>query len=161
MDSRKIASELEQRYPSPALGLESPVLEEVEALIPKLRDPMAGLFMPKVPRNLLNPPSADYFERTRSERFGKALSELERDTGGEKAWAQVEEPLKEMGNILKAEGGPFVLGKSASYADFVVVSFLHFARRIDEAIFERAVVMEPSLKTVYDACRKWLERDDH
>ncbi|KAL8790229.1 MAG: hypothetical protein Q9195_006452 [Heterodermia aff. obscurata] len=160
MDSRKIATELEHRYPSPSLRLDSPVLEKVEGLIQRLTAPLVGVFMPKVPMAVLNPPSAEYFERTRAKRFGKTLSELGKDSDEETAWAQVEPALKEMGDILKAEGGPFALGKTVSYADFVIVSLLHYAKRIDEAIFERAVVIEPSLRIVYDASKQWLERDD-
>ena len=160
MDSRKIARELEHRYPSPSLQLDSPILKKVEGLIPRLTTPLIGVFMPKVPTGLLNPPSAEYFERTRAKRFGKTLSEVGRDSDEEKAWAQVEPPLKEMGDILKAEGGPFALGKTASYADFVIVSLLQYAKRVDEVIYERAVAIEPSLRIVYDASKQWLERDD-
>ena len=160
MDSRKIATEIEQRYPSPSLRLDSPILKTVEGLIPQLTTPLIGVFMPKVPMGLLNPPSAEYYERTREKRFGKTLRELGRDSDEEKAWAQVEPPLKELGDILKAKGGPFTLGKTVSYADFVIVSLLHYAKRVDEAIYERAVVIEPSLKIVYDASKQWLERDD-
>ena len=160
MDFRQIASELEHRYPSPSLVLDSPILKKVEGLIPRLTTPLIGDFMPKVPTRLLNPLSAEYFERTRAKRFGKTLSEVGRDSDEEKAWAQVEPPLKEMGDILKAEGGPFALGKTISYADFVIVSLLQYAKRVDEAIFERAVVIEPSLRIVYDASKQWLERDD-
>lgn len=161
MDSRKIATEIERRYPSRPLQLDSPVLKQVEELIPQLREPMAAIFMPKVPNGLLNPPSAEYFERTRAERFGKALSELERDSGGEPAWARFAPPLKELAGILKAEGGPFVLGKEISYADFVIVSFLHFAKRIGEDIYDRIAAMEPPLRILYEASKSWLKRDDY
>lgn len=161
MDSREIATELEHRYPSPSLRLDSPVLKKVEGLITRLREPLVGVFIPKVPAGLLNPPSAEYFERTRAERFGKSLSEMGRDSDKEKAWAQFEPLLKEMGDILKAEGGPFALGKTVSYTDFVIVSLLQYSKRVDEAIYERAVAIEPSLRIVYDASKQWLERDDH
>ena len=161
MDSREIATELERRYPSPPLQLDSPVLKQVEELIPKVMMPMVAETMPKIPKGVLNPPSAEYFERTRAERFGKTLGELEKDSDGEKAWAQIEAPLKELGDILKAKAGPFALGETVSYADFVIVAFLHFAKRIDEAIYERLVATKPALKEVYEASTPWLERDDH
>ena len=160
MDSRKIATELEHRYPSPSLRLDSPILKKVEGLIPRLTGPLVGVFMPKVPPALLNPPSAEYFERTRAVRYGKTLSEMGRDSDEEKAWAQVEPLLKEMGDILKAEGGPFALGQTVSYTDFVIVSLLQYSKRVDEAIYERAVAIEPTLRMVYDASEQWLKRDD-
>lgn len=48
-----------------------------------------------------------------------------------------------------------------SYTDFVIVGLLHFVKRIGDGIFERAVDIEPALKTVYDASAIWLERDGH
>ena len=52
-------------------------------------------------------------------------------------------------------------GYLASYADFVTVSFMHCIKRVDESVFERIFGLEPELKRLYDACGKWLERDDH
>lgn len=48
-----------------------------------------------------------------------------------------------------------------SYADFVIVSILHWMKRLDERFYERAVGIEPALKHVYEASKQWLERDDH
>lgn len=47
-----------------------------------------------------------------------------------------------------------------SYADFYLVSFLQFARRIDEKIFERLCKMQPAFKTLYDKCEYLLKKDD-
>ena len=52
-------------------------------------------------------------------------------------------------------------GYLASYADFVTVGFMHCVKRVDESVFERIIGLEPELKKLYDACGKWLERDDH
>ena len=112
MDSRKIATELERRYPSPPLHLDSPVLPKIEALIPKILAAMRGAILPKIPGALLNPPSVEYFERTRAERFGKPLAQVARESSEEKAWMDVEPVLKEIGSFLRAEGGPFVLGET-------------------------------------------------
>jgi len=71
-----------------------------------------GVAIPKIPRNLLNPPSAEYLDRTRLARFGMSLPQLEKETGGDSAWEAAKPALKELGAILRAEGGPFVLGKT-------------------------------------------------
>ena len=52
-------------------------------------------------------------------------------------------------------------GCLASFADFVTVGFLHCVKRVDESVFDRLIGLEPELKKLYDACAKWLERDDH
>lgn len=48
-----------------------------------------------------------------------------------------------------------------SYADFVIVGSLRHLRRIDESLYGRVVEIEPRLGTLYNACKLWLERDDH
>ncbi len=112
MDSRKIADVLEHAHPSPSLHLDSPLLEKVEELVTQCTTAMIPVFLPRVPRVLLNPPSAEYFERTRAARFGMNLSQLEEEKGGERAWGAAEPKWKELGDLLKAEGGPFFMGKT-------------------------------------------------
>lgn len=48
-----------------------------------------------------------------------------------------------------------------SYADFVIVAALHFMKRADEKIYERAIQIEPALTELYEASQEWLKRDDH
>lgn len=160
MDSRKIATELEQRYPSPSLRLDSPVLKEVEELVGKIM-PFLWLTVvfPKA-KSTIPPRSAEHFERAFIEQGGKSVSQLVEGIG-EDARTKAEPAMKELGHLLKAEGGPFLLGKTASYADFVIVSFLQCIKRCDEDLYERAVAIEPALKILYDASTAWLERDDY
>lgn len=115
--------------------------------------------MPKIPRNLLNEASATYFRRTRSQRFGMPLEQLEREIGGEKQWEEARPAVQEIGGLLKENGGPFLLGKEVSYADFILVGALHWFRRSGEGVYERVVEMEPSLRRLYEASGKWVERD--
>lgn len=112
MDSHKIAIEVEQLHPLPPLYLDSPMLPKVQELLKQGVSPLRGVLMPNIPRNLLNPRSAEYFEETRSVRFGMPLSQLEKEQGGESAWTAAEPAMKELGALLRAEGGPFVLGKT-------------------------------------------------
>lgn len=162
MDSRVIAAEIEKLYPSPSLHLDSPLLLQVEALNPKaMMAPLRGVVMPKIPRNLLNPSSAEYFEETRAKRFGCPLEELEKKTPEDEAWKDAEPSIHELGSLLRKQGGPFFLGGTVSYADFVVVGALHFLRSIEERLFERVISIEPCLKTLYDACGGYLERKSH
>ena len=53
-DSRKIADRLEELQPSPSMRLDSPVLKEIEAIMPKIMLAIAPVMMPLVPRNILN-----------------------------------------------------------------------------------------------------------
>jgi len=163
MESRKIAAALEERYPDPPLHLDSPILPKVEAIIPKLTSPLAPINMPRVPRDILNPRSQEYFERTRAERFGMPLSEFEKsDKGGEVAWEGAAPHFKELADLLKENGGPYFMGSIPSYADFVVVSYFQFERRLgEEDIFGRIMKMDPSFPALYEACEEWLQRDSY
>ena len=110
MDSQPIASRLEKDHPSPSLHLDSAVLKEVEQLVPKFREPLRPVWMPSV-LNILPDRSAEYFERTRSKTVGKPLQEYAKSDGGEEAWIAALPRLKELGELIKKEGGPYVMGK--------------------------------------------------
>lgn len=161
MDSRKIATELEKRFPEPSFHLDAPELPQVQKSVIEAFESLRPAVLVKVPAALLTPRSAEYFERTRKERFGVSLAQWEKEKGGERAWKEAEPALKDLGALLKAKGGPFILGTTVSYADFVLVGFLHCTRRIHEDFFERVIAVDPALKTVYEASAPWLQRDDH
>ncbi|KAF2090785.1 hypothetical protein K490DRAFT_62113 [Saccharata proteae CBS 121410] len=159
MDSKVIAKALEKQQPSPSLHLDAPVLGQVEELIPKLMTALGGNMYPRVPGTLLNEPSAVYFEETRKKRFGMPLSQFEKEKGGEQAYVAAKAPLEAMAALLNETDGPYFMGNTVSYADFVFVGFLHFCRRIRQDMFERVVATDRAFAMVYDACSKWLERD--
>jgi hypothetical protein len=112
MDSKLIAERLEKEHPSPSLHLDSPILAQVEQLLPKVTGGLRAVWMPKIPGVLLNPPSAEYFERTRTESLGFPLAELGKKHGGEEAWIAVLPAIHELGEVIKENGGPFVLGEN-------------------------------------------------
>ena len=116
MDSRKIAVELETQYPEPSLHLDSPVLPKVEACVLGMVTPLGPVVLPPIPRKFLNTASKEYFERTREARFGMPLQQLEKEQGGDKAWEEATSAFKEVGDMLRAEGGPFILGKTGRVA---------------------------------------------
>lgn len=49
----------------------------------------------------------------------------------------------------------------ASFADFIVVGLLRFLREVDEQIFNKFVSHDPAFQQLYEACKPWLERNDH
>lgn len=112
MDSRNIADVLEEKYPSPPLHLDSPIVKQVEGLVPECIIPLRPVYIPRVPRSVLNPPSAEYFHRTRTEASGMDLSQLEKEKGGDSAWKAAEPKWKELGALLEVEEGPFFMGKT-------------------------------------------------
>lgn len=64
-------------------------------------------------------------------------------------------------SYLTRRSGVVLTFDQASYGDFYIVSLLHFWKRIDEQIYQRAVDSEQALGSVYEASKEWLARDDH
>jgi hypothetical protein len=114
MGSKAIATRLERDHPTPPLHLDSPILTQVEQLLPKIQEPLRAVWMPRVP-NILSEPSKEYFERTRAEGLGKSLEEYAKTDGGEEAWIEALPAIKGLGEIIKKNGGPFVMGDTRKY----------------------------------------------
>ena len=78
--------------------------------------------------------------------------------GGKKAWEGAESPLKEIAGMLKENDGPFFMGQEVSYADFMVVGFMKMFDRIGQVA--PILEVDEAYGKLWDACQKWLERDD-
>lgn len=131
MDSKKIALELETRYPAPqypSLHLDSPVLAKLEAIFPRLIKGLYGVFVPGVVKRVLGPKSQPYFTETREANFGMSLDELEKKLGGESVYEAIGDDLKEVTELLKETEGKFFEGDKVTYADFVWAGLLSFMR---------------------------------
>lgn len=160
MESRKIAFALESTHQDPTLHLDSPVLLRVEAILPEIVERVRPAFVPLVPKIFLNPVSQGYFIPSREKSLGKPLDEFAKgtDQGVDNARPYV----KELADVLRENaGGPFFLGKDVSYADFVVVAWLHMLVRLDIADRIWALDGGEELKGLYQASARWLERDSY
>ncbi|PWY80630.1 putative glutathione S-transferase [Aspergillus heteromorphus CBS 117.55] len=136
MDSRQIANSIEERYPEPPLHLNSEYLPKVESVWLRLMDSIRPLFIPQVPKRLLNERSLDYWYTTREEMFGMSLDQLEKEQGGDKAWDKAEPKIREATALLKENQGPFFMGEVISYADLVWTSILLFQKRMGPDFFD-------------------------
>lgn len=117
-----------------------------------------------MPAQLLNPPSAEYFRRTREARFKTTIEALRDDPehGGAKAWEAARPLVQALAALYREDtSGPFLRGKEVGYADFVVVGWLKMFERLGdlEKMFETSGGEE--LRGVWEGCREWLKRDDH
>ncbi|KAF2869997.1 hypothetical protein BDV95DRAFT_93860 [Massariosphaeria phaeospora] len=161
MESWKIVQELEKQYPTPSLHLDDPITVQVRDRISSILDPIRGVLIPRMPRGLLSEPSGEYIVRTREKQFGMPLEQVEKELGGEQAWKEVEQPAKEVAELLKKNGGPFFLGKTISYADMILASYLHFLKCVGgEDNFERFVALDSAFVALYDASKELLAKDD-
>jgi len=162
MDSSKIIAALETFSPTPSLHLESDILHQVEEQIPNVRGALAAYWMPNIPRDILGPRSAEYFYRTRAERIGKSLQEMEKRglEKPDKGWEDARPAIEKMAELLKKNGGPFFMGSTVSYSDFVLVSMMYMYKKVDQSLFDRFVSYDPVFTKLFDACAQWYERND-
>lgn len=138
MDSRVIATEIEKRAPTPSVHLDSPVLAKLEELMLQFTPNLWPVYIPKVPKRLLNEASIPYWYKTREVRLGMPLDQAERERGGQEAWDKCKPQLLEITAMLKEDdSGPYFLGKEVSYADFVWGGFLVFLQRIGTDLWEQ------------------------
>jgi len=165
MDSRNIADSLEALHPEPSFQLDSGYVERTQKAVLDVGAALAPLCLPRVPELLLNPSSAEYFQRTRAVRFGMTLDELARsEKGGEAAWEKAMPSIREIAAILhEHEDGPYVLGEKASYADLIIAGYWAFAKKLDKGgdVFGRGMGVDEVFGRHWEACQKFLERDDH
>ncbi|RMD40240.1 hypothetical protein DV735_g4892, partial [Chaetothyriales sp. CBS 134920] len=140
MDSSAIATEIEKRYPSPSVHLDSPLLPKVEQLRDAVGQAFAGIFMPLTPERLLSEPAKAYWHKTREEWVGMPLSQFAAERGGQRAWDALQPHLQEATALLKADqSGPFFLGTEVSYADFVWAAFLIWLQRLGQDVWDKAL----------------------
>ncbi|KAF5137836.1 Glutathione S-transferase-like protein ustS [Metarhizium anisopliae] len=165
MDSRKIANHMEKSHPQPSVHLDSPILPKVEQLTSDVFYHLLAVCVARIPVNLLNSHSADYWYTTRGEAVGMPVGEFKKKYGGEVAYSGAEPFLQKITALLRDnDAGPFFMGSTVSYADFVWVSALVFFKRVDEDIY-RQVLQRTGDKSVHvklvEACEPWLQRDNY
>ncbi|KAF9474207.1 hypothetical protein BDN70DRAFT_885085 [Pholiota conissans] len=132
-DSLKIAEYLEKTYPSTpklfpdnTLGLQTAFHA---AFVQQMGSLWQFIYAPEFHK--LNPQGADYFRRTREEKFGRTLEDLvPKGKQGEVEWAKFKAGLGRVDTWYAKSGGPFILGMSPSWADFIVASYAMWWRRI-------------------------------
>lgn len=165
MDSDVIARVVEKDHPSPPLHLDSPYLEKLSHILaPQIMPALRGNYIPVVPNQLLNEASLEYWYRTREEKVGMKLDVLEQTEGGEPGFAKAEPLLRQVTGWLTENDGPFFMGNTVSYADFVWAGFLIFFRRLGTDKLDRLLEKtgDASLHLgLLAAVELWSKRDDH
>ncbi|KAK9481635.1 hypothetical protein V1527DRAFT_448535 [Lipomyces starkeyi] len=164
MDSAKIAHAVDALYPNPPLQINSPYQAKVDDLTIKITQPIVPIIYTRVPVNILNEVSAEYWYATRRQRLRMSVQEFEGKHGGQAAYLDAESHLKEITALLKEKEGPFFMGSEVSYADFTWVAVLTFLKRVDEGIFAEVIKRTGDVavhNSLLDACAPWLKRTDY
>lgn len=164
MESSAIAIELEKMHPEPSLHLDNGLAQKIGPIIGRISFPLIPVFMPRIGRNVIIESSVDYFQEARAKRFGMSLDELEKEKGGDPAWAASRPGMEELNAFIaaqKKDEGPFILGGELCYADFVVAGMVEALRRIGEDLYEkmREMAGPKGVMEVHAACGRWFEQD--
>ena len=159
VESRAIADALEKLQPSPSLHLDSPYQARIEKIVPDLANSIRPIFMPLVPETFLNKPSYDYFLASREKMLGMPLEKYA--DGADEAFEKAKPYIKQLGDMLSENEGPFLEGKKPVYADLVIVAMLRMQAGLGyaEKIYDCEGGKE--LKTLYEASKEWLERESY
>ncbi|KAK2464960.1 hypothetical protein APHAL10511_003036 [Amanita phalloides] len=130
-ESHRIAAYLDETYPDTPKVIPAGTEALQTAWIAAIRPNLSAMWQFSLPGtlNILDhPESNDYFYRTRSVIFGKDLHEMRPQ--GEVAWDAAMKDLEKGFNVIDQwilkSGGPYVMGKTVSFADFVVAGWLNW-----------------------------------
>ena len=161
MESKRIALALEPLFPERSAHLDSAVLTSVEEAWLPVMKAFFPIMFPKMPRECLSGPSIEYYLEARKKTFGITLDDLEAKYGGERAWQKAEPRLKKVAEISKEDpSGPYCLGETPSYADFLIVGILEWCKNVEGGVFQRIFGIDKAFLELHDACKPWLERND-
>lgn len=165
MGSEAIAKAINERYPEPAIELNPPVKDRLIQSIVKIAGAIRPVYLYLVPQRILNEASHEYWYRTRQMWVGMSLDQYWKEKGGEVAWKAAEPHIRDVTAMLKEKpDGPFFEGKTVTYADFYWASFLIFAQRIGQDVFDEFMKRSGDEKIHLDhlkACEPWTKRNDY
>ncbi|KAI3318486.1 thioredoxin-like protein [Xylariaceae sp. AK1471] len=169
MDSKIIAQEIEKQYPSPSIHYDSPIRQKFFDILTNAFIELRPVFIPLVPKRLLKEVNHAYWQKTRDAHVreaynGMSLEQLEKELGGEKAYNAASPHLKDITALLKEnDQGPFFMGKTVSYTDFVHAGFLIMMRRLGDDVFQPILnaTGDPDVHLKFlEGLKPWTERDD-
>ena len=164
MDSLAIAKALEAMQPQPPLHLDNGYIDRTQGAVGKTLMALAPMAMPRVPVKVLREKSQPYFNETREKRFGMPLSELAKSEKAQNAWQSADPGVQDMKTLLhEHEEGPYLMGDTVSFADFILAGMWRFIEILDEGgdLFGKMMKADEAFPKHYEACKKWMERDGH
>lgn len=163
MDSARIAREIEETFPSPALPSDPDLNAEAEAVLRGVAQPLYAELTIPIRDNILTDHGRPHWIEAREKAFGMTLDDFHATYGGPQAWEAAKgglDGLRQFVRVHKKDEGPFVLGSQVSYVDLLLLAFLAAARKVDvDGIFRFIVGDDAALNALWDASQKWSERD--
>ncbi|KAL4937060.1 hypothetical protein BDV06DRAFT_80801 [Aspergillus oleicola] len=166
MDSLPIAVHLDEQFPERPLfpnGNASYALAiAVEKIIYDASFVGVRLLLTAI-KDELDPRGREFYVKTRTERFGKPLSEVRPTDEGEirEIIDNMKKAIKPIVQMLKGKDGkkgPFLEGETPSYADLVVQSYLTWFWLVEQGIWREVLELgDGEIKALWNACFPWIE----
>lgn len=146
------------------MHLDSPLLPEVEALIPGAMGPLESIFLLRVPSVLLGPGSIPFWMDTRrSYTGGVDLDEYAAGVDVDQAWRDAAAGIGKVTELLNRTEGPFFAGEEVGYVDFVWAGYLLFVKVQGEDVWEKVLEASGDGKAherLLEALAPWTKRDN-
>ncbi|KAL7948620.1 hypothetical protein V8C42DRAFT_351662 [Trichoderma barbatum] len=162
MDSYKIADLIEEKHPEPSLALNTSVQLKFRDMMVKFMGHLAPIYVPGVAQKILGEESLDFFLTTRREDFGMPLYDYGKQNSPG-AFERAEPSAREITALLNETPGPYFLGDTVSYADFMWAAILLFFKCLGteeyQEVLRRTGDAEAHTKFL-DALSLWTERND-
>lgn len=133
-DSWDIAVYLEKKVPSPSIFPGGIAEHENfrEYVKVELQVNVLKWLLPQVPA-ILDERGAEYFKRTREQKFGQTLEEVSKG-GDEKFLPLLKDKMTRVFHALK-DSEAYIFGKDFGYADCLILGLCHWINRVDSGKF--------------------------
>ncbi|KAI1328937.1 putative glutathione S-transferase [Xylariaceae sp. FL0255] len=166
MESFDIATRIEKEHPEPPLHLDAPIFDRLRPLTMGGQSAIRPIVMTQVYKRLLKESNWEYWKKTRFASIDMPIEQYEKEFASDDTPYKNAAPhFSKISELLhEDESGPFFMGKTVCYTDFVWGSVLLFYRRIGEDVFEKVLEAtgdrDVHLKLL-EGLKPWSERDDH
>ena len=163
MDSYKIAEIIEEKHPVPSIPLNQPIqfrfIEELKAFMGEL----TPIYVPGVAQRILGDPSLDFFYTSREQDVGMPLDDYGKQHGPG-AFDRAEPFIRKITELLKeAPSGPYFLGDTVSYTDFIWAAILLFFKCLGDEEYQEVLRTSGDSDAhiaFLNALKPWTERND-
>ena len=159
MDSMPILEFLIDKYPSPSITFSTDYTEEVRKHSLTTVGPIYRLSITSRELEILNPASQDYFRAGVEKAFNKPYEQLKEPEKEQAWWEGQQSDLAKVDQMVRANGGPFIMGKEPTASDFFMASSLRTMHEIYEPALDNLFKFK-GFKELYEACQPWMERNN-
>lgn len=162
MDSYKIADTIEEKHPEPSVPLNTPVQRRFRKILIEFMGQLTPIYVPGVAQRLLGEDSLEYFHTTRQKDVDMPLDDYQKKHGPG-AFERAEPFAREMTALLNETSGPYFLGDTVSYTDFIWAAILLFWRTLGDDTFQEVLKITGDVEVhtkFLDSLSPWTGRND-